>query len=394
MHSVEQAVTELLDQVRTLPESEDTGLDQALGRVLARAVTATIDVPPADNSAMDGYAFRHADLAGPEQALPLSQRIPAGISPPPLQPLTAARIFTGAEVPKGADTVVMQEHCEEGDNEVRILELPDVGANIRRRAQDVYSGQVVLEPGRILRPQDIGLIASLGIPAISTYRPLKVAVISNGSELVEPGEAVQPGQIYNSNRPLLCALMKGWGFEVIDMGIARDDPDVIRAMLSGAAERADVIVSSGGVSVGEEDHIKDAVAELGGIGLWKIAMKPGKPFAFGHVNGTPFLGLPGNPSSVLVTCLVVARPFLLASQGVSNVKVVPQRRPVLFDRKGPFRTEYLRVRSSEPGLECYPQQSSGVLLSTVWGDGLAVQPRGQDIRAGDDLDYLPYSVLL
>jgi molybdopterin molybdotransferase len=229
---------------------------------------------------------------------------------------------------------------------------------------------------------------------VNTYRPLRVAIISNGSELVEPGQPVQPGQIYNSNRYLLSGLMNAWGFEVVDMGIAQDDPATISEMLEQAAAKADVIVSSGGVSVGEEDHIKDVVGTLGGIDLWKVSMKPGKPFAKGHVRGTPFLGLPGNPSSVMVTCLVMARPFLFASQGIRDFDVVPLRRPALFARKKAFRTEYLRVKSTTGGLECYPQQSSGVLLSTVWGDGLAIHPQDEEIRVGDDLDYLPYSFLL
>lgn len=394
MHSVDEAVAELLKESRRLTTAGNTPLNDALGRVLAEEVVAGIDVPPADNSAMDGYAFRQADWTGADGKLQISQRIPAGISPPSLASGTAARIFTGAEIPQGADTVVMQEHCEESAEGVLILKLPAEGANIRRRAQDVYSGQTVLEPGSRIRPQEVGLVASLGIASVKTYRPLRVAVISNGSELVEPGEAVQPGQIYNSNRYLLSGMMEAWGFETVDMGIAPDDPEIIGSILEQAAETADVIISSGGVSVGEEDHIKDVVGSLGGIDLWKVAMKPGKPFAFGNVHGTPFLGLPGNPSSVMVTCLIMARPFLFASQGIRNTEVIPIRKPARFNRKEAFRTEYLRVRSTDTGLECYPQQSSGVLLSTVWGDGLAIQPQGKEIRAGDDVDYLPYALLL
>jgi molybdopterin molybdotransferase len=394
MHSVDEAVTEMLNEARLLVQAEDTALEPALGRVLAEAVVAEIDVPPADNSAMDGYAFRQEDWHGPDQPLAISQRIPAGIPADALIPGTAARIFTGAEVPQGADTIVMQEYCEEQTGGVLIKKLPPEAANIRRRAQDVYSGQTVLEPGSKIRAQDVGLIAALGIPAIKTYQPLKVAVISNGSELVEPGNPVQPGQIYNSNRYLMSGLMNTWGFEVLDMGIAPDDPDAIRSILEQAAQQADVILSSGGVSVGEEDHIRDVVAALGGIDLWKVSIKPGKPFAFGNVRGTPFLGLPGNPSSVMVTCLVIALPFLFACQGIENTEVVPLRKPALFNRKEAFRTEYLRVKSTTDGVEIYSQQSSGVLLSTVWGDGLAIQPQGTVIRQGDDIDYLPYSFLL
>jgi len=394
MHSVEQAVAQLLKEASLRVEVEDTPLHDLLGRVLAESIVAGIDVPPADNSAMDGYAFRHKDWTSPGQPLNISMRIPAGISPQALQTGTAARIFTGAEIPQGADTVVMQEHCNAQATGVLIQKLPDRGANIRRRAQDVSIGQTVLTPGKRLRPQDAGLIASLGIATVKTYRRLKVAVISNGNELVEPGEQVQPGQIYNSNRYLLFGLTNAWGFEVLDMGIAPDDPDAIRVLLEEAAQKADVIVSSGGVSVGEEDHIKAVVGALGALDLWKVSIKPGKPFAFGNVKGTPFLGLPGNPSSVMVTCLIIARPFLFACQGIGNTEVVPIRIPALFSRKKAFRTEYLRVKSTIEGLQCYPSQSSGVLLSTVWGDGLAVHYEGQEIFEGDDIDYLPYSFLL
>jgi molybdopterin molybdotransferase len=394
MHSVDEAVSELLNHCHLLAENETTRLSEVLGRVLAEDVVAGINVPPADNSAMDGYAFRHSDWTDKDQQIPVSQRIPAGISPPPLQPGTAARIFTGAEIPQGADTVVMQEHCQAGDDAVVIQRLPEPGKNIRRRAQDVAVGQTVLTAGSRIRPQDAGLIASLGIDRTPTFRPLKVAVMSNGSELVEPGERVEDGQIYNSNRYLLSGLMNAWGFNVIDMGIAPDDPQTIRETLLEAAASADIIVSSGGVSVGEEDHIKDIVEELGGLDLWKVSIKPGKPFAFGNVDGTPFLGLPGNPSSVLVTCLIIARPFLLRSQGIGDVEVTPLSVPARFARKEAFRTEYLRVKNTRAGLECFPQQSSGVLLSTVWGDGLAVHAEGRIIQDGDVIDYLPYSFLL
>lgn len=394
MHSVSEAIAELRRESRLLLEQLDCRLDEAHGRVLAADVVAGIDVPPADNSAMDGYALRHADWPGANEAIELSQRIPAGIRPGALEPGTAARIFTGAEIPPGADTVVMQEDCDETPDGVVIRQLPTQGAHIRRRAQDVAVGQVVLKTGDRLRAQDIGLVASLGIPSARVYRRLKVAVLSNGSELVEPGQTVQPGQIYNSNRYLMNGLLEAWGFEVLDMGIAPDDPGVITSMLEQAAGEADVIISSGGVSVGEEDHIKNVVASLGGIDLWKVSIKPGKPFAFGNVHGTPFLGLPGNPSSVMVTCLVIARPYLFNCQGIADPEVVPMSRPALFERRETSRTEYLRVKSTREGLECYPQQSSGVLLSTVWGDGLAIQPEGRAVNPGDELDYLPYALLL
>ncbi len=251
----------------------------------------------------------------------------------------------------------------------------------------------MLSAGTRLTPQALGLIASLGIAVFETYRPLRVAIVSNGSELVEPGAKARAGQIFNSNRYMLEGLARAWDFMPLDFGIVPDDPAAIRQLLLQAASEADVIISSGGVSVGEEDHIKEVVAALGGIDLWKIAIKPGKPFAFGHVGETPFLGLPGNPSSVLVTCLVVARPFLFACQGNRESEVQPETRKAMFSHRGSLRQEYLRARTVGDGVECYPRQSSGILLSTVWGDGLVVQPPGEDIREGDPVAFIPYALL-
>jgi molybdopterin molybdotransferase len=309
-----------------------------------------------------------------------------------LQAGTAARIFTGAEVPAGGDTVVMQEHCEGSDSEVRIQKLPVPGANIRRRGQDISAGQKVLAPGQRLRSQDQGLAASLGIAKISVYRRLRVAILSTGDELVEPGTQAAPGQIYNSNRYTMKAQLLAWGFDVIDMGVARDDPQTVREMMIQASENADVLITSGGVSVGEEDHVKNVVASLGAIELWRIAIKPGKPFAFGNVRGTPFIGLPGNPVSVFVTMLVVARPFLFASQGIRDAMLTPVRHVARFDKKGSSREDYLRVRTGAAGVELFSNQSSGVLFSTSWGDGMVRQKVDEDIRAGDLVDYLPYAL--
>lgn len=394
MHTVAEAVAALLSEAQPVGETETTLLNKLLGRVLAEDISAPIDVPPADNSAMDGYALRHADWPGPERPMPVSQRITAGRVPEPLEPESAARIFTGAEIPAGADTVVMQEDCEAAADGVRIRELPVSGAHIRPRAQDMATGQPVLRRGDRLRPQEVGLLASLGIPAVKTFQRLKVAVLSNGSELIEPGQPAQGGQIYNSNRYLIEAMLRAWGFEVLDLGIAPDDPERIRGLLAEAAGQSDVIISSGGVSVGEEDHIKQVVASLGSLDLWKVSIKPGKPFAFGRVQGTPFLGLPGNPASVLVTCLVVARPYLLACQGLRDTAVQALRAPAQFERKAGGRTEYLRARLTADGLECHPAQSSGILLSAVWGNGLAVQHEGQAIGRGEPVDFLPYALLL
>ena len=390
MISVTEAIDLLLSQSKCLVEPEKVGTLDATGRTLALDLVSPINVPPADNSAMDCFALRHEDWTEPGIELSLSQRITAGSAPAPLEAGTAARIFTGAEVPTGADTVVMQEHCEGDDLSVRILKMPPKGANIRRRGQDVRQDQTVLGAGQRLRPQEVGLAASLGLAEVPVYRRLKVAVISTGDELVEPGNAAGPGQIYNSNRFIMNAQLSSWGFEVVDLGVARDDYSEVESMMLDAAGKADVIVSSGGVSVGEEDHVKNVVASLGEIGLWKIAVKPGKPFAFGHVRGTPFLGLPGNPVSVFVTLLIVGRPYLFACQGAVSRKLNALKDKALFSRKMTTREEYIRVRSTEAGLELYSNQSSGALFSTAWADGLVRQAAGSEIKEGDRVEYLPF----
>ena len=391
MLSVNEAVDSLLRPARRLVDTERVSLLDGLGRTLAEDVVAEIDVPPADNSAMDGYALRHADWRDAGTALKQSQRITAGSVPAPLEAGTAARIFTGAEVPAGADTVVMQERCEAIPGAVRILELPAAGANIRRRGQDLAVGQRVLTAGRRLRSQDLGLAASLGVAWVNAYRRLRVAILSTGDELVEPGDPAGPGQIFNSNRFTMSGQFAAWGFDVLDLGIARDRPDVLREKLTRAAAEADVIVASGGVSVGEEDHVKDVVASLGSLDLWRIAIKPGKPFAFGRVADTPFIGLPGNPVSVFVTLLVVARPYLFACQGAADTALVPVTGTACFSKRGTAREDYLRVRSVPEGLELFPNQSSGVLYSTCWGDGLVRQKAGENIDEGDRVDYLPFT---
>jgi len=392
MLSVNKAITILLDSSKRLVESEEIDLIEAFGRTLASDIIAPIDVPPADNSAMDGYAIRLAGWSDAQTPIPLSQRITAGSVPSELTPASAARIFTGASVPPGADTVVMQEHCEEADGAVRILKLPDQGANIRRQGQDLSTGQKVLSTGQRLRAQDLGLAASLGIARVPVYRRLKVAVMSTGDELREPGDDIQPGQIYNSNRYTMKSQLAAWGFEVVDLGVARDDPEVVSEMMLQAADQADVIITSGGVSVGEEDHVKAVVASLGAIDLWRIAVKPGKPFAFGQVRGTPFIGLPGNPVSVFVTLLVIARPYLFACQGTADTAVHPVRHTALFHKKKSLREDYLRVRATDDGVELFSNQSSGVLFSTTWGDGLVRQSVGEEIHEGALVDFLPYAV--
>jgi molybdopterin molybdotransferase len=391
MLSVDEAIARLTGHARCLVGAESCHLSDALGRVLADDVVADIAVPPADNSAMDGYALRHADWSEAAPSLALSQRITAGSEPAELAPGTAARIFTGAEIPLGADTVVMQEHCEMTPSGVRVMKLPPMGANIRRKGQDIHPGQHVLSAGRRLRPQDLGLAASLGCASLSVYRRLSVAILSTGDELIEPGMKARPGKIYNSNRFLMKGQLSAWGFDVVDIGVAGDRPDAVRERITRAAGQADLVMTSGGVSVGEEDHVKAVVKSLGSLDLWRIAIKPGKPFAFGQVLGKPFIGLPGNPVSVFVTLLVIARPYLFACQGVSAAAPVPAAALACFAKEAGSREEYHRVRVTESGLEPFPNPSSGVLSSTSWADGLVRQRAGEEIKIGSHVDFLPFA---
>jgi len=390
MISVPKALERLGRNSKVLVGKETLALRQCLGRVLASDIVSEIDVPPADNSAMDGYALRLEDWTDPEEPLKISQRITAGTPPAPLEEGTIARIFTGAEIPEGANTVVMQERCEADEDLVLIKSVREIGANIRAKGQDIEKGATVLEAGHRLRAQDIGLIASLGNAEAQVKQRLKVAIISTGEELVEPGEAIAEGQIYNSNRYTLEAMLEGWGFEVVDFGITPDDPKVIADVMTEASKKADVIITTGGVSVGDEDHVRDVVESLGHIDLWRIAIKPGKPFAYGVVKGTPFLGLPGNPVSTFVTALVIARPFLFGCQGISNTEIIPLQQTALFEQRSCDRQVYMRIRSTADGAEIFEKQSSGVLFSTTWGDGFVVQQPGEDVVKGEMVDVIPF----
>ncbi len=394
--SFDDARARLLGAVRVLRETERVDTMDADGRVLAEAVHSTIDQPPMDNSAMDGYAVRIADLAGPGSRLKVSQRIAAGDVGRPLEPGSAARIFTGAPLPAGADAVVMQESCEVDGDEVIIHVAPRSGEWIRRMGEDIRRGDELLPAGHRLTPQALALAASTGLATLPVLRRMRVAVFSTGSELVMPGEPLPPGGIYNSNRFVLRALLARLGCEVEDFGIVPDRLDATRDALRRAAANHDLILTSGGVSVGEEDHVKPAVEAEGRLDLWKIAMKPGKPLAFGHIGEAAFIGLPGNPVSSFVTFLVMVRPFVLATQGAGEV--LPQARllPAQFDWTRPDRRrEFLRARINDAGeVELFDRQGSAALQSTVWANALVDVLPEQVITRGERVRVLPYCDLL
>ena len=397
--SFDEALHKLLAVARPVGEIEAVDTVAAAGRVLARAQSSGLTVPPLDNSAMDGYAVRTADVAAAGARLPVAQRIPAGAVGTPLVPGTAARIFTGAPLPEGADAVVMQELCEHaGEGVVQVNHVPQAGENIRRAGEDIRAGAEILDAGTRLLPQDIGLAASVGLATLPVFRRLRVAVFFTGDELSMPGEALKPGGIYNSNRYSLRGLLAALGCEVHDLGIVRDSLEATRTALREAAATSDVIVTSGGVSVGEEDHVKAAVQAEGSLDLWKIAIKPGKPLAFGKVSrrDTAIIGLPGNPVSTFVTFLVLVRPFLLACQGARVTMPRGLMMRADFDWPKPDRRrEFLRVRiNGDGGLDLFPNQSSGVLTSCAWADGLVDNPAGQAVARGELVRFLPFSELL
>ena len=389
-------------RARALTETETISTFDALGRVLAEDVRSALDVPPADNTSMDGYALRAADVGAAGTELPVVQRLPAGVVGEALVPGTAARIFTGAQVPPGADAVVMQEQCEAladaagGLGRVRVNTVPAPGQWIRRRGEDVRAGATVLARGARLTPQALGLAASVGAGQLRVLRRPRVAVFSTGDELMMPGEPLQPGAIYNSNRYTLRALLQAAGCEVADLGIVPDRLDATRDALRRAAAGADLILSTGGVSVGEEDHLRPAVQAEGRLELWQVAIKPGKPLAFGSVGAALFIGLPGNPVSSFITFLVAVRPVLAALLGADAALPAPLPLRAAFDWPRPDRRrEFLRVRLDAAGaLELFPNQSSGVLTSTVWADGLVDNPPGQVIRRGDTVRFLPLTDLV
>ncbi len=406
MHSVEEALDLLLSNVRPITDIESVHTMQTLGRVLAEARYSRINVPPADNSAMDGYAVASRDIM-PEASgkkeikLPVSQRITAGRAGNPLVPGTAARIFTGAPVPLGADTVVMQEYCRLDEDGMVTIQTPVTpGVNVRYAGEDITKDDQILAAGTKMAPQHMGLAASTGLEELPVYRRLRVAVFCTGNELVEPGQPLKSGEIYNSNRYTLVGFLTALGCEVVDIGIVRDDLETTQEALLTAAEQADLIITSGGVSVGDEDYVKIAVNRLGQIEMWKIAIKPGKPLAFGNVRSIPIIGLPGNPVSLFVTFCLFARPFILRLQGMKDVK--PKSISAVADFEWPAankRRQFLRGKLNGAGngnatIKIYPHQGSGVLTSTGWADGLAVIPENRAVKRGDTMNFLPFSELL
>ena len=397
MLSVAEALALMAAAARPVIDVELVDTMHANGRVLAAAQTSSLNVPERDNTQMDGYAVRALDCASGAASLPVSQRIAAGHVGQPLQPGTAARIFTGALIPDGADCVVMQEQCTLNDGVVTIDHLPQAGEWVRRQGEDIRAGSVILEAGRRLRSQEMGLAASVGLARLPVLRKLRVALFSTGDELAMPGQPLPPGAVYNSNRFTLRGLLENLGCEIHDLGIVPDTLEATRAVLRQAAQGGDLIITSGGVSVGEEDHIKPAVEAEGRLTMWQIAVKPGKPLAFGEVEQAFFVGLPGNPVSSFVTFLLFVRPFILRLQGVTG-SVAPRsyRLAAAFERaKADRRNEFLRAKINDDGeLELFANQSSGVLTSTVWGDGLIDCPPGLSIARGDLLRFIPFNELL
>ena len=409
LKALDDALSELLARAHPLAGNETVSTFEADGRVLARDCVSALQVPPQDNSAMDGYAVRSAEIAGDGVVLPVSQRIAAGAPALPLAPGSAARLFTGAHVPEGADAIVMQEDCEPvggqfaappgGQPAVRINRVPAPGQWIRRAGEDVTRGAVVLAAGQRLGPADIGLAANIGLHRLQVARRPRVALFSTGDELVMPGavapEQMKPGTIYNSNRFFLRALLQRLGCELTDLGVVPDRRDATVDALRQASDEHDLILTSGGVSVGEEDHIKPAVETLGRLDFWQIAMKPGKPFAYGKVGDAHFIGLPGNPVSSFVTFVLLVRPFVLRLQGATQLAPHGVGMTAHFDWRGDRRREFLRVRRNpDGGLDLFPNQSSGVLTSASWADGLVDNPAGRAIARGDTVRFLSLAELV
>ena len=400
MISVDQALAFMLARARPLEQTESVALTDALGRVLARAETSPIDVPGYANSSMDGYAVRASDAAGDGPvSLRVAQRIAAGDTGVALMAGEAARIFTGAPLPEGADAVVIQEDCSQVGEQVSFRGPVNAGDNIRPRGNDIVAGSEILAAGTRLRPQELGLAASVGLARLDVVRRLRVGIFSSGDELVQPGKPLFPGAIYNSNRYTLLGLLSALGCETMDLGSVEDSLEATEAALIEAADASDVVVTSGGMSVGDEDHVKRAVERAGQLEMWRVAVKPGKPLAYGRIGTADFVGLPGNPVSTLLTFCLFVRPFLLRRQGVPAVLCQALELPAAFRWPRPGRRrEYLRARlqQGDDGVTVgiYPKQGSDVLTSTVWADGLVEIREGDTVEPGDLVPYYSFAELL
>jgi len=397
----DEALTELTSHITALAGVTRKPLMQALGEVLAQNQQASINVPPSDNSAMDGYAFNTKDLnLNGETILPVSQRIAAGQAGVRLKPGTAARIFTGAPIPEAANAVIMQEQVELENDQIRFQRNMEAGNNIRPQGNDIQAGQIILRKGSRLRAQDIGLAASVGLETLPVFEKLRVGMFFTGDELVEPGQPLASGQIYDSNRYTLYGLLKSLGCEIVDLGLVGDTLEVTKEAMLEASTKADLVVTCGGVSVGEEDHVRIAIEQLGDLYLWRLRIKPGKPLAFGKINNTSFIGLPGNPVSVFATFCLFVSPVIKTLQGRNWQKPLAVQVKSAFDWPKPdSRREFLRARletdkNGEPVATIYSNQDSGVLTSTVWGQGLVEIAEGQTLRAGELVNYLSYSQFL
>ncbi len=396
----DEALQQLVSHVSSIGNTSSAPLMQALGEVLAESQLAGISVPPADNSAMDGYALNTRDLTKLDEAvLPVSQRIAAGESGGRLLSGTAARIFTGAPIPEGANAVIMQEQVAVEDDKIRLLSIPEIGQNIRAAGNDILAGDIILQKGVRLRAQDIGLAASVGLQTLPVFDKIRVGMFFTGDELVEPGTPLEAGKIYDSNRYTLYGLLKALGCDIIDLGLVGDTLEATKQAMLDASEKADLVVTCGGVSVGEEDYVRIAIEQLGQLHLWRLRIKPGKPLAFGNINNTAFIGLPGNPVSVFATFCLFACPVIHTLQGRKWEK--PLAMPVRsgFDWPKPdTRREFLRARleniNGERRAMIYSNQDSGVLTSTVWAQGFVEIGEGETVSQGDWVDYLPFSEIL
>jgi len=399
--SYDDALRSLLNKVSATEMVENKPLLEALSRILAQSIQSSINVPPADNSAMDGYAINTADIAtAGTTKLRVSQRIAAGDTGQTLKPGTTARIFTGAPIPPGANAVIMQEQVEAIADTIEFEVRPSEQQNIRLAGNDIKIDDKILDQGCLLRPQALGLAASIGLQSLPVYQKIRVGIFFTGDELVEPGEALAPGKIYDSNRYTLHGMLQKLGCDIVDLGLVGDTLGATKTAMLEATDKADLVVTCGGVSVGEEDHVRIAIEQLGDLHLWRLAIKPGKPLAFGKINQTPFIGLPGNPVSVFATFMLFVSPVIKTLQGRYWQK--PTAIPVTagFDWPKPdSRREFLRARLEQDEdlalvARIYPNQDSGVLTSTAWAQGFVEIAEGATVKTGDEVNYLPFSEFL